>query len=80
MPISEPRSMHSAAHIDGDVCRSCTLGPYTIGQLSDSISANGVPAGEALREGMLWSFSTYFAAFVRWHYHSEPLAQTNTRA
>ncbi|MEX2327922.1 MAG: MFS transporter [Pseudomonadales bacterium] len=40
------------------------LGPYTIGQISDTILATGATPADALREGMLWAISMLALAFA----------------
>ena len=58
------RAVASAFYILMVTFIGLALGPYTIGQLSDSIAQTGVPSSEALRQGMLWGCSIYVAAFV----------------
>ena len=40
------------------------LGPYTIGQISDTIHAGGTAPAEALRQAMLWSIGMFGLAFI----------------
>ncbi|MGR8919387.1 MAG: spinster family MFS transporter [Gammaproteobacteria bacterium] len=40
------------------------LGPYSIGQLSTSLSADGMAAGEALRAAVLWGVGGYLLVLV----------------
>ena len=58
------RAVASAFYILMVTFIGLALGPYVMGQLSDSIAATGVSSGEALREGMLWGCSVYLIAFI----------------
>ena len=40
------------------------LGPYTMGQISDTMVAQGGTSAEALTNGMLWGLSAYFVALI----------------
>jgi hypothetical protein len=40
------------------------LGPYTMGQISDTLVAQGSTSAEALTNGMLWGLTAYFFALI----------------
>ena len=53
-----PLLTFSNKHHKSEVSRQAyEVGPYTIGQLSDSLVSNGVGAGDALRSGMLFGLA-----------------------
>ncbi|MBD3648473.1 MAG: MFS transporter [Pseudomonadales bacterium] len=58
------RAIASAFYILMITFIGLALGPYMIGQISDTIVANGDSAAEALREGMLWSLCMYALALA----------------
>lgn len=58
------RAIASAFYILMVTFIGLALGPYMIGQISDTIVGNGDSAAEALREGMLWSLVMYALALT----------------
>jgi MFS family permease len=53
------RAITSAFYIMMITFIGLALGPYTIGQISDTILATGASPADALREGMLWGISMF---------------------
>lgn len=58
------RAIASAFYILMVTFIGLALGPYVMGQISDTLAASGSESGEALRQGMLWGLSVYLIAFV----------------
>lgn len=58
------RAIASAFYILMITFIGLALGPYMIGQISDTIVGNGDSAAAALREGMLWSLCMYALALT----------------
>jgi MFS family permease len=58
------RAIASAFYIMMVTFIGLALGPYTIGQISDALTAQGVSSADALTTGMLWGISAYLVALV----------------
>ena len=58
------RAIASAYYIMMVTFIGLALGPYTVGQISDTILKGGADPAEALREGMLWSLSILVISLV----------------
>lgn len=58
------RAIASAFYILMVTFIGLSLGPYLMGQISDTLAGNGVESGEALRQGMLWGLSIYVIALA----------------
>lgn len=58
------RAIASAFYIMMITFIGLAIGPYTMGQISDTIVAQGGTSAEALTTGMLWGLSAYFFALI----------------
>ncbi len=58
------RAIASAFYIMMVTFIGLALGPYTMGQISDTLLAQGSTSAEALRSGMLWGLSAYVVALL----------------
>ncbi len=58
------RAIASAFYIMMITFIGLALGPYTMGQISDGLTAQGLGSAEALTSGMLWGLLAYLVALV----------------
>ncbi len=58
------RAIASAFYIMMITFIGLALGPYTMGQISDGLTAQGLTSAEALTTGMLWGLLAYVVALV----------------
>ena len=58
------RAIASAFYIMMITFIGLALGPYTIGQISDALTAQGSSSADALTSGMLWAIGAYAVALI----------------
>jgi MFS family permease len=58
------RAMASAFYIMMVTFIGLALGPYTMGQISDTLTMQGASSAEALTTGMLWGLVAYIIALA----------------
>ena len=58
------RAIASAFYIMMITFIGLALGPYTIGQISDALTARGSSSADALTSGMLWAIGAYAVALI----------------
>ncbi len=58
------RAIASAYYIMMITFIGLALGPYTMGQISDALTAAGATSADALTSGMLWGIAAYVVALT----------------